>query len=286
MRLVSKTGIAHAFLPKSLRVVLGRTLGRTVKRLSPISVDRAYIVHGNKMYLHPRFGNNHAIVYGTYEEDTVKVFQEIVKPGITVVDVGAHVGFYTLLAAKLVGNEGTVYAFEPQPEVFSILKKNIVENHYEDRVIAPLAAVGRACGKVTLFVSTIDSGYASIYSSENASPIEVNSISLDHFFAERGWPRVDIVKIDAGGDETEIIAGMTGLLDKNPWIRLIVEFDIDNQLKVHGTPEVLLRTLVDLGFHKCYAIRHGLKPISSPDGVRLLLQLTETSRYVNLLCER
>ena len=284
VNVISKTGLARAFLPLSIRLNLGRALRKIAMKLSPIDLSRAYVVHGSRMYLHPSFGDNHSIIYGTYEKDTVKIFKQVVTTGQVVVDVGAHVGFYSLLAAQLVGREGKVFAFEPQPDVFAILCRNIQENGYESIVTPIMKAVGKQKIKTTLFVSDTDSGAASIYRVEGR-PVEAEMISLDEFFAQIGWPRVDVVKIDAGGDEVDILMGMAGVIRRNPRIKLFIEFDIDNQIRVNSGPEKFSQALLELGFRRFYAIRHGLKPISLPRDVGILLQLTQTSRYLNLLCE-
>jgi hypothetical protein len=65
-------------------------------------------------------------LYGfDYEPQTYRVFTDILKPEMTIVDAGAHIGYYSLLAGKLVGEKGNVYAFEPDPSYYSLLKKNI-----------------------------------------------------------------------------------------------------------------------------------------------------------------
>ncbi len=64
------------------------------------------------------------LILGSYEEDTVAFMRQIVKPGMTVVDVGAHVGYYTRLFSKLVNGTGQVISFEPHPKTFNVLRRN------------------------------------------------------------------------------------------------------------------------------------------------------------------
>ena len=136
MRVISQTGVARKLLPPRVRKAAGRTLKRIVRKITLPHDEGPFEVLGSKMWIDPSSPSAIDMIYGTYESDTVQVFRELVQPGMTVVDVGAHVGFYTLLAARLVGTNGRVYAFEPNPEVYNILVRNIQINGYQDIVWA------------------------------------------------------------------------------------------------------------------------------------------------------
>src|SRR2546426_5233280 len=71
---------------------------------------------------------------GLYELKTVRLVCSVLKPGMTFVDVGAHIGWYTMVAARAVGRMGHVYAFEPEPTNFELLQKNVVGNGYHGHV--------------------------------------------------------------------------------------------------------------------------------------------------------
>ena len=120
-----------------MRRLVGPVVGRLLYSLSPGGAGPAQI-HGHTMYLassgsYPPLD----MAMGRYEPETTRLFKETVKPGMVVVDIGAHVGYYTLLAAKQVGPDGKVYAFEPEPGNHALLLKNIGMNGYDNVVATP-----------------------------------------------------------------------------------------------------------------------------------------------------
>jgi len=289
MRIISRTGIARVLLPLKARKFLGQLLRSAVCKVVTLDLSRPYDVMGHHMYLDPRSESARDIAFGTYEHDTVQIFQKLVKPGMTVIDVGAHVGFYTLLAARLVGTNGRVYAFEPNPEVYNILVRNIQINGYREIVRAVPKGVSNEKRTVSLYVSRERSDEASFYSQESADNtcIEVETVSLDEFFADEGWPKVDLVKIDVEGAEVEVLEGMRELTRRSKDLKLIVEFNPKNQIRACGSHTKLFETMVALGLKRFYAIRHGLKEIALPDDVKELIRMAEATptKCVNLLCE-
>src|SRR4051812_36357932 len=100
-------------------------------RLKPTTVD----VLGHRIHLDP---NDSLLlsVNGVYEETEARLFEQSIRPGDVVVDVGGHIGYYTLLAARAVGATGHVYAFEPERGNFALLAENVAANGYADRVTA------------------------------------------------------------------------------------------------------------------------------------------------------
>ena len=84
-------------------------------------------VQNHRMYLDTRDTGvaPHLIMNGVYEEFETQVFRSMVKPGMVVLDVGANIGYYTLIAADLVGEQGRVYAFEPHPSNYDLRVRNI-----------------------------------------------------------------------------------------------------------------------------------------------------------------
>ncbi len=86
-----------------------------------------------------------SIALGMYESDTKRLIEDLVKPGMTVLDVGANIGYFSLLAAKLVGRSGIIWTFEPVPHLVDIIGKNIRDNGYEERIhLVPMAVSNAA----------------------------------------------------------------------------------------------------------------------------------------------
>src|SRR5580765_1948024 len=103
-----------------------------------------------------------SIVRGRYEPDEVRLARGVLRPGDVAVDVGAHIGFFTMQMAAAVGATGRVYAFEPFDANADLLERSLVENAFGDRVLFRRAAVGAAPGRAALTfpVETLNSGGA------------------------------------------------------------------------------------------------------------------------------
>lgn len=285
LRVASRMGARR--LPLKWRKPLGSVVAKSLRMVTPVDTCEPHEIFGHRMFLHSKSENLQAMVFETYEEDTVGLFRKICRPGMGVVDVGANIGLYTLLAAEQVGSEGIVYAFEPEPEVYTVLLENIRLNGYQNIVKACPMAASNVRGSVNLFRGTKDIGESSFYIDRRVSPEDsllVETIKLDEFFGTESWPSVDIIKMDIEGAESLALAGMKELVRRNPELKLIIEFSPVNQTKA-GLPAVeLLESLLSLGFRRFWAIKGTLHPIRIPEDIRRLIRLSGVSS-INLLCE-
>lgn len=159
-----------------------------------------------------------------WEEYEQRLFVQNIKPGDTVVDVGAHIGTYTLIAAQKTGPTGKVYAFEPLPKNYKLLKKNITVNGYTN-VVAINKAVSDKNGSCKLFLSSEDNfGDQRTYDSgDHRSFVNIQTVTLDSFFKNKDQ-RVNVLKIDIQGSEVRALKGAVKLLAKNHHIKLFTEF--------------------------------------------------------------
>lgn len=221
-----------------------------------------------------------------YEGSTTRLLKRLLQPGMRVVDGGAHVGYYTLLAARQVGPEGHVYAFEPEPNNQVLLEQNVARNGYRNVTVAPQALwSGRAA--LPLFVSRVDNGSHSLRHrlvDEGASTI-VQATTLDQFLAAEGWPQIDLIKLDLEGAESEALKGMEELIRRQPALALLVEF-APRLLQASGVdPERFLTLLSQLGFALHVVEEHGLQPLPTP--IQPLVQrLSRKALYLNLFCQK
>jgi FkbM family methyltransferase len=158
-----------------------------------------------------------------YEPGVYQYLKKSVRPGDTVLDIGAHVGIYTILLARWTGPHGHVFAIEPCCPTVELLTTNVRLNRVEPRVTVINAAMGEMAGAATL--------YSSGPNCENTlCPIPANGArgfdtvtvpmdTVDHLCASRGIsPRV--VKIDVEGYELHVLRGMTRILGERPLILL------------------------------------------------------------------
>jgi FkbM family methyltransferase len=282
-KVASATGLA-----RPARAILGPSVGKILYRLAAKS-DAPVSVNGHTMYLATK-GKYPPLrmALGQYEEDTTRLFTECIKSGMTVLDIGAHVGYYSLLAAKLSGSGGRVISFEPDPDNYSLLVKNISENGYET-ITAVNKGVAANSGAGTLYISRLDNGRHSTYrdNAPSNNSISITTTSIDDFFSALEWPTVDLVKVDVEGAEMDVLNGMTGLLERCPNIRLVMELNPVLLKKAGVDPQAMMASLESQGF-----TLHQLMPedepavLKSSDSGRLIAGLLANQDSINLYCTR
>ena len=184
-----------------------------------------------------------------YEKGTTRIFTALVKEGMNIVDIGANVGYYTLLAARRVGPHGKVYAFEPEPRNFRLLMENLRLNGYEN-VVAIQRAVSNESGTAPLFLSPRCSGAHSLVSTRDPGneTLAVETVTLDEFFKMEGYPAIQVIKMDIEGWEMEALDGMNKLITRSRPLTLIVEFYPWGLLGRGMRPLALTSKLMELGF--------------------------------------
>lgn len=152
----------------------------------------------------------HGCWLGSYELDKQQLFTQTVKTGDIVLDIGANVGFYTLLSSVLVGDTGKVVAFEPSPRNFNLLKRH-VEINAMGNVTLHQAAVADAPGEAMF--SDSQNACAKL---SNDGQYKVTIVSLDDLFARGQLPRPTLLKIDVEGAEARVLRGARNLLASGP----------------------------------------------------------------------
>ena len=156
------------------------------------------------------------ILRGRYEEDGVAFARRMLKPGDTAVDAGAHVGFFTMQMAAMVGPAGKVYAFEPLDSNADLLERSIGENGFADRIVFRRSALGASSGTATLTFpdETLNSGGAYLLR-DGDQPLMGNRteripvVALDDLGLQRP---VRLIKMDVEGAEPQVIEGAARLI--------------------------------------------------------------------------
>lgn len=232
-----------------------------IGKLYPIRVI-FYFLH---RYLHPDVVQveNHQIfldpkdslylsINPAWDKHVVEFVKKEVKKEDTVLDIGANIGYFTLLFARLVGEHGKVFAFEPHPVNFGLLKKNICINNYSNVILNQKAATNKT-GVVELFLHRKSHGGHSLYKGRYTNTsTKVEAIRLDDYFKNYDG-KIDFIKMDIEGSEGEAFLGMLSLLKKNDHIKIVTEFAPFMLRASSVQPEEYLRLLVEQGF-KLFAI--------------------------------
>jgi FkbM family methyltransferase len=171
-----------------------------------------------------------AVFWGGFECAETLFVGRYLKPGMIVLDIGAHHGLYTLLASKRLGPTGKVIAFEPSPRERKQLIRNLRLNFCSNVCVEPYA-LGKERSQTELYVVAggedgCNSLRPPVVDSETR-PVRVDVVSLDEVVARIGLTRADFLKLDVEGGELDVLRGASNVLQRSPRPVLLVEvYDI------------------------------------------------------------
>ena len=196
--------------------------------------------------------------YGWYDDEKIEVqtIEKYLKNGMIMLDLGANIGFYTMLSRSIVGENGRVFAFEPSPRNANLIRASIEENSFTNVTVVE-AAVSGDTGVSKLYVSpNINSAHSLLdldfkYDEgwKREKTIDVKVITIDDYLEKKvGDLKVDFIKMDIEGSEFHAIKGMRKVLDENEHLILVSEFWPKGFLKNNKNPKDYLETLVGLNF--------------------------------------
>ncbi len=286
--------ILFYFYQKGKNLLSGRGLTkysfiRKVKHYSLSNLQTDYAeVFGNKLFLSKKGLALSISHYGTYEELESKIMEEKIEMGNIVVDVGANIGLHTLNMARIVGNTGQVFAFEPDPSNFEILEKNVKINNYQN-IILEQKAVGDKHGRTTLYQSDHPGKHRIFPQTEQAkSQVQVELTNLDNYFDSDMIDKINFIKIDVEGLEFSVLKGMKNILKNSKKIKILFEFMPENTIEVGFTPIELLNYLTSNDF-KLYCMDNKTKKllhVSNNEEIVKLCSTTNNTISRNLFCEK
>jgi FkbM family methyltransferase len=142
-------------------------------------------------------------------EDEIKFLRRLLQPGQSAVDIGANYGLYTLSIAKTVGPAGHVWAIEPASAVAGLLRESITANGFE-HITLEQSALSDTTGTARLSLRSPSELNALVHDDTSTQPTEaVRVITLDDYAKNSGWRDIDFIKIDAEGEELNILKGGT-----------------------------------------------------------------------------
>lgn len=183
------------------------------------------MVGKNKLYIdkNDRVVSAKLLLDGVWEEYETELFQKSIRLADIVVDIGANIGYHTVIAAGLVGKKGHVYAFEPDPHNFQLLTKSVTSNNFQNVTLINKALADKK-GKSKLFLSNEDNhGDLRIFDSKDKRrSIPIEQTTLDDYFGKK--QKINVIKMDVQGAEGLILRGATSILEKNKKLTLFTEF--------------------------------------------------------------
>jgi FkbM family methyltransferase len=242
-----------------------RTQGKwTIQRLVPIlfrigvlGPARIEIEPGVSVLLDPRDLVPATILRtGEWQPEIWESISPALSEGSVFLDVGAHIGYFSLKAAIKVGKTGRVVSFEPNPPIVAILRENVTASHAGNVIVEPIAATDRE-EMVTLYAAPVINTGASSLASQNADfsgdgqppkGYSVRGRPIDDVIRELGLTRVDAVKIDVEGAEVSVLKGAANTLKRfHP--KLVIEVRRDLLASFQTTPEDVTSLIKAAGYN-------------------------------------
>ena len=180
-----------------------------------------------------------------YERKKINVVRKLLKPGMTFIDIGSNKGDFSLIASRIVGDDGTIMAFEPEPNNCKWIRKSIDLNGYNNITLLEMA-LGEENLKTKLYLGEKSGWHSLIPSlpSRNNGVIEVEKRTLDSILEERNCKHVDLLKIDVEGFEVMVLKGAYQTLLNNQGV--VILLDMHPHLGVD--PGEVCGFLKDIGF--------------------------------------
>ena len=223
---------------------------------------------------------------GVFFKQMTKVVKSIIIKGMVCLDIGANIGYFTLIMARLVGEEGKVFAFEPEPHNFDLLAKNIAINGYGNVTAVP-KAISNKDGKAELFLDRTSFGAHSLVRQDTRNirqdVTEVEVQTLDSLFKDYDG-RIDFIKMHVEGAELTVLEGMEDIINKNKDLIIITRFVPSVLTRFGSPPEEYLNRLIQYGF-KLYDIDEK-KEYVYPTDVASILKQYPVGKDTNLLAKR
>lgn len=208
------------------------------------------------------------IAQGRWESWIEQVIRRLVRPADRVIEVGANVGYYTLIMSSLIGESGRLDAFEANPRVARLLRRSLGCSGRGDRVALHELIVADRAGRMPFYVSDRYGGFGNIADTgwatgdETCRQIEREAVRLDDVFAGQ---TVDFIRTDTEGAELLILNGAMDLLRRSDSVKLCIEWSV-RMMSARGDVAALVSALHDQGF-KFWRIEHDarLTPVPHQD---------------------
>ncbi len=253
-----------------------------LRRMALRGINGLLLLRGLKLPPYFSLRNRLAHLTKGTEPDIQHLCTQLLRPGMTAVNVGANVGLLTRQFCQQVGKGGRVYAFEPDPLTFQFLEFNT--RSFKNKELTQ-CAVSDNQGPALLHLNfTSGTGNSLLNQGHSTESVPVTCVSLDEFLKQRGNPSVDVIKIDVEGAELGVLRGMRQTIVRLPGLKVIIEYCPANLNGAGVAPREV--------FDELRSQKFNLQVIR-PDGrAKAIVQFDELEGYlnpfgyVNLLCAR
>ncbi|MGE6786758.1 FkbM family methyltransferase [Ensifer adhaerens] len=223
----------------------------------------------------------HLLIYRQWEPDLSELFTRLITPEMVFVDVGANIGYFTVLVAAKAGTAARVFAYEPNPRLIPIMKKSIDANWSAAPVTLHEAAASDETGSATLFIPTSKGGNASMAYAKDGAEVIVPMVTLDETLPADLV--VDLMKIDIEGFELFALKGANRTIERNPSIKIVLEWSLDQTEAAGVDPKEIANFFTERGF---LPFDVTLQDLHCPASAALSWDGILSTRYMNLLLAR
>lgn len=225
-----------------------------------------------------------AIALHVYERYETELFRSKIKKGMVIVDIGANLGYYSAIASKHTGENGLVIAFEPEPNFFKLLSRNINRNKLENVKLFEMAIADKTA-EADLFLSDENKGHNSlIRSDELKTSARVKTTTLDEFLSSQKITKTDIIKMDIEGAEILAIEGMKNTLTKHKPL-LFLEFSPHSIMKLNRNPLDFLSALRSIGY-SIFEIDKTRQHLNNVADFQKFITSIPKEKYADIYCEK
>lgn len=224
----------------------------------------AFTACGGHKFESPRHNYSSFVtaIFGQRDLNIVRFWRRYLRPGSIFFDVGANIGLYTVPASQQVGPQGRVIGFEAHPSIYQYLRRNVARN-CDGNVAVENLAVGAESGEIKIAFHTSNPGETHVATAAEAGePVPV--VALDEYCAQHGIPRIDYMKMDVEGYETNVLRGATRIIEASESILIQTEYE-PRHLQRYGRPMELPEMLLGWGFrpHRIDWRDGAAEPLSS-----------------------
>lgn len=253
---------------------MNATLRRIGKPILEIALPQVERLTGFRTAAGDYLPHRLQMLVGTYEAEELGLIRRFLRPGQTIIDAGANIGYTVRFFADAVGETGCVYAFEPNPVVFPLLQQNTANvSHVRCFNLGLSAKAGDTilylAGKnhsVASFSEQYPSMHLADRPNETVSPVRVEVVKGDDFIRSLNAPPIDVIKMDVEGWELNVLNGFEQTIQQSPGITLFCEYSPAAQKCAGHSPRALLDWLWDHQFCIQYPKNGDLCSLS-PDSI-------------------
>ncbi|PIY97313.1 MAG: hypothetical protein COY66_00245 [Candidatus Kerfeldbacteria bacterium CG_4_10_14_0_8_um_filter_42_10] len=246
---------------KLLLYLIVRNIRWQIIKLAAKNNEIIKIIKGNKMILSTsRKGadlKEHSIfkqlaLDGERESEATKILEKIIKPGQVIFELGANIGYYVLIETNLIGPQGKIYAIEPEPANFALLKRNVEINKLNNVQLFNIAISDQA-GNFPFYVTENSNLHSMIEPKDGEyKKVMIKTETVDEFLKGKG--EINFIRMDIEGYEYNALRGMRETLEKNPNISLFIELHCN--LIGPDKSKAILKDLRAYGFEILYLVAH------------------------------